>query len=76
MIVNVSYIIEKTIAIKVDNKYKKIDGFHLPWGQYRELRRELLQEIEDSEVIPEGAEIKEICDKDNKYVLAENGENL
>lgn len=76
MIVHVFYTVEKTTTIEVDDKYEKILQGNIPWGKWAKLRRELLQDVENSEAIPEDAEVKEISDEKNKICLAVNEENL
>lgn len=82
MIVSVSYTTTKTVEIEVDDKYKNIPypknrtaGF--AWGQWSQLRRDLVKDVEKSPALPEEAEkIYEISDTETDELLVRVDGNI
>ena len=82
MIVEVSYITTKTVEIEVDDKYKNIPypknrTAGLTWGQWSQLRRDLVKDVEKSPTLPEEAEkIYEISDVETNELLVRVDGNI
>ena len=82
MIVEVSYIITKTVEIEVDDKYKNIPypknrTAGLTWGQLSQLRRDLVKDVEESPALPEEVEkIYEISDVETNELLVRVDGNI
>ena len=82
MIVEVSYIVTKTVEIEVDDKYKNIPyprnrTAGLTCGQWYQLRRNLVKDVEKSQALPEEAEkIYEISDVETNELLVRVDGNI
>lgn len=82
MIVEVSYTVTKTVEIEVDDKYKNIlypksRTAGLAWGQWSQLRRDLVKDVEKSPTLPEEAEkIYEISDTETNELLVRVDGNI
>ena len=82
MIVEVSYTTTKTVEIEVDDKYKNIPypknwTAGLTWGQWSQLLRDLVKDVEKSPTLPEEAEkIYKISDAETNELLVKVDGNI
>lgn len=82
MIVEVSYITTKTVEIEVDDKYRNIPypksiTAGLTWGQWSQLLRDLVKDVEKSPTLPEEAEkIYKISDVETNELLVKVDGNI